>query len=614
VSDGHHTWGEAAERYQNALPREQRKRDGVWFTPFELALATARRTLLPLLEHEASTDPLRICDPAVGGGSFLLAASTALREGKPIAAEFTGIDLEATAVQLAESALRERQEPRLRMLVGDGLTELEPGSFDCVLANPPWETLQSGAHRKDRIHELRQRFQHQGQGKLYTYRLFVERAVQLLRPGGRLGMIVPASLWFDRDAQPLRRLLLDTCDWQWLFGFENRERIFAIDSRYRFGAIIATKGGRTEQVKVAFGRGEIAEWATDKPAHVVYQREELQQLSPHAGTFVEVESRRDLDILTRMQHCSRALLGDGGSFVWRQGDFNMTSDRQLFVLREQAEADGYAHDGLGVWRCTGRDDLLALRQGAMLYDLQSNAGAHQTGTGHKTRWRRPAAAHELRPLYLIPRHAWRERHPEPSPARIALRALSNATNERTAIACMLPDVPCGNSLGVLLPADACPRPTLRVAAGTAMLASLPFDWSLRLRLAGTNLNRFVLTDCRLPQLDQATTELLARLALRMCATTPWTDELWQLAEAEGWCHGRNPATDPAERRQLTTTIDATVSRAFFLTPDDVAWMTRGRPFLKGFWRIERELPERERRPNRWLRALTANAKAPDVDY
>jgi hypothetical protein len=601
VSDGNDTWSEETERYQNALPHEQRKRDGVWFTPIELALPTARRTLLPLLTESAAR-PLRICDPAVGGGSFLLAASNVLRADGARAAAFHGIDLDEQATRLAETALLARDEPHVSMCVGDGLTDLEPESFDCVLTNPPWATLQDGENAKARVAALRPHFHHQGKGKLYTYRLFVERAVQLLRPGGRLGLIVPASLWFDRDAEPLRRLLLDKCDWQWLFGFENRERIFAIDSRYRFGAIVATKGGKTTQVQVAFGRNHIDEWAAAEPAHVVYRREELQRLSPHAGTFVEVDTRRDLDILTRMQARGRPLLGERGAFMWRQGDFNMTSDRHRFVQREQAEHDGYRHNDRGVWRRAGHPDLLALRQGAMIYDLQANSGAHDCGIGHKTKWRTPTTANELRPLYLVDAAAWHDGAAKRCAARIGLRALSNATNERTSIACLLPDVPCGNSLGVLKPRVTTSQPLRQLAAGTAMLASLPFDWALRMRLAGTNLNRFLLTDCMLPKIDDATTTQLAQLALRMCATTPWTDELWQLAEHEGWREQCAPAVDAEDRRALTTAIDIAVGQAFGLTHDDVVWMTRGEPFIKGFWRIERSLPEVQRRPNRWLAA------------
>ena len=151
----------------------------------------------------------------------------------------------------------------------------------------------------------------------------------------------------------------------------------------------------------------------------------------------------------------------------------------------------------------------------MVYDLDGNAGAHDRGVGHKTRWRRPTRPDELRPLYLVDAAAWRAGADERGPARIALRALSNATNERTAIACLLPDVPCGNSLGLLRPRAPSERPVRELAATAAVLGSLPFDWSLRLRLGGTNLNRFVLADCALPPLADDVQEELAQLTLRL---------------------------------------------------------------------------------------------------
>lgn len=602
MGDNHQEWTEHAAQYEAALPYEHRKRDGVWFTPMELALPTALRTLQPLIEQ--GPDRLRICDPAVGGGSLLLAAANALRATDVKQREFAGVDLDENAAAIAKRALHDLGERHVDISRGDGLTDLANESFDCVLTNPPWETLQDGPDRKARVASLRPRFHHQGKGKLYTYRLFLERAVQLLRGGGRLGAIVPAGLWFDRGANPLRQLLLESCDWQWLFGFENRERIFDIDSRYRFGVIVATKGKTTNKVRVAFGRTKIADWACGEPQHVSYQRDELQRLSPHSGAIVEVDTHRDLAILTRMQERGTPLLDGERALAWRQGDFNMTSARDQFVQREHAERDGYRHNGLGLWQRRGDRDLIALRQGAMIYDLQANAGAHDSGTGHKTKWRAPSAHDDLRPLYLVDATSWHAASTNRPPARIALRALSNATNERTAIACLLPDVPCGNSLGVISPHADVEQPVMQLAATTAMLGSLPFDWALRMRLAGTNLNRFVLADCVLPSVTDDTHRELATLALRMCATTRCSASLWRLAQNEGWCNAPSPAIDADERRKLATRIDVLVGRALGLHRDDVEWICRGKPFAKGFWRIETELPAEERRPSRWLLALS----------
>ncbi|MCR9248660.1 MAG: N-6 DNA methylase [bacterium] len=612
---------ELAARYPDLLATTDRKQRGTWYTPAALATPTVARTLAPFAARGELSN-LRICDPAVGGGTFLLAALRWLVDrgvsARDAARSLHGVDLDSTAAALAALAIHEAgcdpalelSEIQQQVHAGDGLTELAAGTFDAVLTNPPWETLQSTATARLTVARLRPLFRCQGRGKLYTYRLFTERAWQLLRPGGRAGLIVPASIWFDREAEPLRRLLLDECRWEWLYGFENRERLFPIDSRYRFAVVIAELGGRTEHVRCAFGRTSPGEWQAERPRHVRYSRSRITGLSPRHATFVECENERDLAILETMQRDSRPLLGrDGGAdgssdgvLEWRQGDLNMTSDRDRFVLRESAECDGFAATEDGTWR-RGDRELLPLYQGAMLFDLHPNTGAHDRGEGHATTWRAPRSLTELRPLYLVDAADWRAGVDARFPARIALRALSNATNERTAAACLLPDVPCGNSLGVLTPRADSPtadRPLRELAAHAALLGSLPFDWALRRRLSGTNLNGFVLADCVVPRLDDATTTRLARLALRLCAILPWHRSLWQAARRERFATAdTKPAVDEVRRRELLTEIDCLAGRAFGLTRADVQHIVEDTG-PRGFRRVDAALPAIERRPTRWL--------------
>src|SRR5262249_3084465 len=248
------TFAELGAAYPGLLATALRKRTGAWFTPPALAVPTAARALAPWPVAGAAP---RVCDPAVGSGAFLLACLDLLADatGRPRAAiaaeQLHGVDLDPTAASLACWALHAacgKGAPEVSAIerhvrCGDGLRAHQAGSFDVVVGNPPWETLQDdrggraaagGARPQIEASWLRRGFAHQGRGKLYPYRLFVERAVQLLRTGGRLGLIVPASLWFDRDAAPLRDLLLTQCRWEWLFALENPERLFPIASPYPF--------------------------------------------------------------------------------------------------------------------------------------------------------------------------------------------------------------------------------------------------------------------------------------------------------------------------------------------------------------------------------------------
>src|SRR5690606_25413272 len=87
-------------------------------------------------------------------------------------------------------------------------------------------------------------YRYRGEGKDYTYKLFLEQGYNLLRDGGRLGFIVPSGLYSDHGTGDLRELFIDHCRWEWLFGFENRDKVFDIDSRFKFNPVIIQKGGR----------------------------------------------------------------------------------------------------------------------------------------------------------------------------------------------------------------------------------------------------------------------------------------------------------------------------------------------------------------------------------
>ncbi len=624
--------------YPHLLAPVARKQSGAWFTVPALTLPTAQRTLAGDRTHAG---PMRIVDPAAGAGAFLLAAlATRVAVGcapaTVVTEELFGLDLDPTAAQLAAAALHEAcgaAAPPLAAIAanvrcGDGLIDLVDGTFDAVLGNPPWETLQTArtesttnaraAALSARVAMVRTRFHHQGRGKLYTYRLFLERALQLLRPGGRLGLIVPASLYFDRDAAPLREVLLRDCAWEWLFAFENRRRLFAIDGRYRFGAILARKGGTTTAVRVAFGRVDPEEWAGPAPRHLLYPAAEVRRLSPRSGAFVEVQDQRDLELLRRLALAGQPLLGTGGACSWRQGDFNMTADRHRFHRRDECERRGYAACADGSWRGDGDAPVLRpLYQGAMIHHLHPNAGAHAGGTGRSTSWRPPPADDAVVPQYLVAA----DDHRCAAPARVAVRALSNATNERTAIACLLADEPCGNSLGLLTPRAPTVTPVTDTAFTAGVLASLAWDWALRQRLAGTNVNGFVLADMVLPCATPEQRRAIAAAAVQLGAILPWHEPLRRAAVAEGL-----PAwTGPIDRASVRIRLELAVADAFGLEPTDLDWMLRdcdhpvtalaNRVFArrldpKGFWRVDRELPPSARLPMRVRAAAHARISAP----
>lgn len=195
-------------------------------------------------------------------------------------------------------------------------------------------------------------FLHQGSGKPYTYKMFVELSHALLRADGRFGLVIPSGLYSDYGAIDLRKLLIDQCSWEWLFGFENRDKVFDIDSRFKFNPVIVAKGGQTQAIRTAFMRRQLSDWERAESFATRYSREQVVQFSPHSRAILEIQSQRDLEVLTKI-YANSVLLGDqsenGWGIKYAQGDFNMTSDSKLFPPRPLWEEWGYRPDEYSRW-------------------------------------------------------------------------------------------------------------------------------------------------------------------------------------------------------------------------------------------------------------------------
>jgi hypothetical protein len=196
-------------------------------------------------------------------------------------------------------------------------------------------------------------FRHRGEGKAYTYKLFLEQAHALLRGGGRFGLIVPSGLYSDHGTTGLRSLFLDRCRWEWLFNFINWNKIFpSIYYRLKFNAVVVQKGGTTIAIKTAFVRTRLEDWERAEALATPYTLAQVARFSPRSKAILEIQSQRDLDILEKI-YSNSVLLGDdspdGWGIKYAQGDFNMTSDSKLFPPRPKWEAEGYRPDEYSRW-------------------------------------------------------------------------------------------------------------------------------------------------------------------------------------------------------------------------------------------------------------------------
>ncbi|MDE0191069.1 MAG: hypothetical protein OXQ90_06900 [Gammaproteobacteria bacterium] len=194
-------------------------------------------------------------------------------------------------------------------------------------------------------------FRRQGSADLNLYKLFLEAAHTLLKPVGRLGFVVPSGLYSDNGTGALRRLFLDHCRWEWLFGIENRDKIFPIHRSYKFNPVVVEKGGATDAIRTAFMRRSLDDWERADELATAYTRAQVERFSPRSRAILEIQSQRDLEILEKI-YANSVLLGDQGPDGWGiryATEFHMTNDSHLFPPRPQWEAKGYRPDEYSRW-------------------------------------------------------------------------------------------------------------------------------------------------------------------------------------------------------------------------------------------------------------------------
>lgn len=185
---------------------------GVVYTPREVCEPMVRLALAPALASGRDPRQLRIYDPAIGEGAFLVEIVRVLGDAlggtrearRDVAARcIFGVDVDARAVNCARVAVEQvvgAPVPALRdhLRVGDALSASWPHRFDVVVGNPPYVRQERLANKQ----ALRGYAAYDGVADLYVY--FIELA---LRVADRFCLVVPNKWMTAAYGRPLRELL-----------------------------------------------------------------------------------------------------------------------------------------------------------------------------------------------------------------------------------------------------------------------------------------------------------------------------------------------------------------------------------------------------------------------
>jgi hypothetical protein len=286
--------------------------------------------------------------------------------------------------------------------------------FDAVIGNPPWEMVRGDSGEEDvrtsRKAEARRLTDFVRESGIYRvdssahvnlYQLFVERALQLVRRGGRVGLVLPSGLVSDAGAAPLRRHLFDRAEVDAITGLDNREAIFPIHRSTRFVLLTCTAGQPTQAIRCRFGITRVEDLDRGETAAptITLTRAFITHLSGADDLGIpELSSPRDLAIVERISARVPWLGDEAGWGVQFSRELNASDDRHAFV------------------KYTGTSDVRPIVEGKQIDPFRVSL--------------------ERCRLQLDPRAMMRRALPQRP--RLAYRDVASATNRLTLISAIIP--------------------------------------------------------------------------------------------------------------------------------------------------------------------------------
>lgn len=400
--------------------------------------------------------------------------------------------------------------------------------FDVILGNPPWEKirfeerkffscyeyqiskLSKKDDRKKAINELKNKWnelfcwtreiaadystmcsgmfvhphiKESVSGELNTYALFTELSYSLLNDSGFTTLIVKSTLATTPAHKNLWSSLLLNGAIKSLFFFENKKKIFNIDSRERFAVISLTKYNNES---FDFSAGLEAMSDLNKCSVLPITASMVLSINPFTNMLPNVTSIESIKVLIDA-HQKMPLF----KHVYPDCHFGR-------LIHLTAHADQIT--------TTLSDDVVPIYEGKFLeqYDARYSTFA---GLTKERKYAPKASAVKnvgkggYKPLpesrYFVRKELWAKYTGQYNQDfSLCWRSLTSTTNARTMIAMILPTCPTCQSIQMLqIESDK----NLLMLLG--LFNSLPFDYFVRLKMPGIDLTQSVIKQIPVPNLS-----------------------------------------------------------------------------------------------------------------
>lgn len=502
-----------------------------------------------------------------------------------VAALLAGHDVEASVRAAVEQSARQNRFFHWQLEFPDVMSN---GGFDCVLGNPPWETVEvdveHDAEAKQRVESLQAFLSHSRRfpltgGRRNLYGLFAELVFEVCSPHGGIGIIVPTGIVTET---PMQRFCEEVVAKQLLvslFDFENRaDSFFEGASRQRFCLMTCRpQVGAAAAPCFGFNLGHPAD-ISDPERTWSLNADDVRLMSPMRFAIPAFRSRRDMQVAQGAYARNPTL---HSSFEMGALDsvllLNFDRNSPKFKSDSQSELDAQTEATYPVYEgeyLHAFDHRFAFFEGGEV--KRSMASNRQDASWRpRTRW---VTSYER----LTERWKGLKIAPEPY---VGMRRHARASDERTTIAAVLPESLSEGSVSCFFSPHGKPR-AHALLCGT--LNSFAFDFLLRLRLTSANPNKSVYGQIPMPLVIGAelegggvpqSAERLAGIVARVLELSYTSWDLESFARALGY-EGPPFRWDPERRFLLRAELDAAFFHLYGISRDDASYILDSFPIVR----------------------------------
>lgn len=506
------------------------------------------------------------------------------------------------------------------------------GGFDTVLGNPPWEQVQldPGEYFSTRRPEISnapnmaaknslikklgdsleqgdqvvyaafmnaryqmdcfQKFIHESDrfpltsiGRINTAPLFAELTRGLVTGSGLAGIIVPSGIATDSFTQKFFADIVNKASLAALYDFENRKKLFeAVDSRMKFSLmVLAGRSRQDARFRVGFFLLDPLE-IHDPEKTFTLGADDIALLNPNTRTCPIFRSSRDAeltkDIYRRVPVLIDESKGDEGNpwgvkfgFI-----FQMNTSSHMFVTKEQLETLG-ARPAAGSKFFDGIREWWPLFEGKLFHQYDHRFASYDGFDDIKD-----VSVHlhqksdfSPQPRYWVSKAETLKALRGQSGWSLGLRRFARNNDLRTSISAAVPLSGYGDNA---LIANDFAEPKMKIMV-LANLNSIPFDYVVRQKLGGTNVNQFVLKQLPVLPPETYSNALLDKITPRVLELTYTAHDMDAFARDLDY-DGPPFVWDEERRTQLRAELDGIYAHLYSISRDDFSYILDTFPIVE----------------------------------